>query len=63
VRLGTQHADPIIMLALKKLLAIFALGGALSACYVHHTQPVYYSGPTCRAGYYWDGYQCRPRYH
>ena len=47
------------MRVLKKLLAIAALSGAIGACYVETHAAPYYAYPTCRAGYYWDGYGCR----
>jgi hypothetical protein len=46
------------MRALKKLLAIAALGGALGACYVSTHPPTYVAVRTCQPGFYWNGYRC-----
>jgi hypothetical protein len=51
------------MRALKKLLAVAALCGAVGACYVETYHRPYYAYPTCRPGYVWDGYRCRYHYH
>jgi hypothetical protein len=43
---------------LKQVLAAGVLAATLGSCYVS-THPHYYA-PRCAAGWYWDGYRCRP---